>query len=179
MSNKKKKYLEPDERMRKPLHVIAWRYGWKCGIALILIFLVMYYLQSEYEEFIWPRYHIKLTDLGIIKYLNLPVIFYAIYKGTRIFKVRHNFATISYSKSLFSGFLISLFSVSLIALFSVVFYKFIDPASLTDVLDKEYFDDTRASRAYNFLRPYRITLLVSIVYTFVISLHLKKTEHSH
>jgi hypothetical protein len=171
-----------DERERKSLAGIALKYGLRGGIALSFIFLVMYFLEnaSVVGDFVKSHFYIHLTDLGLIKYINLPIIFYAIYKGTRIFKIRHHFATISYKDSVLSGIYISVISVSICALFTIVFYKFIDPSSLKDIMGEHYYNlGTRTERAYNFLRPYNITLILSLIYTLIISYFLQKEEHSH
>lgn len=169
-----------EERQRKSLETIALRYGFRGGLVLIFIFLLMYFLQTLYGDYIWARYYIRLTDLGWIKYFNLPVIFYVIYKGTRIYKIRHNYAYISYSKSVLSGTYISIYSILMVALFSVIFYKFIDPASLSLIMEKHYLnpETTRAARAFNFLRPYTMTFIASFIYILLISFTLIKKERA-
>ena len=180
MSDRRKRFTD-DGRPRKTLESVAFGYGLRGGIVLIFIFLVMYYFHSEneYIELLGKRFW--YIDLGVIKYLNLPVIFYAIYKGTMIFKIRHNFASISYKKSVISGAIIAITCIVIVAIFSIIFYKFIDPTLLNLTLEKHYLNPntTKVARAINFLRPYEVTFIISILYTLLISLHLKKTEHSH
>ena len=180
MNDRRKRYTD-DGSSRKPLEAIAFRYGLECGIVLIFIFLVMYYFQSEFGGIVILGKLIWFTDLGIIKYVDIPVIFYAIYKGTMTYKIRHNFASITYKKSVISGLLIAALGILIVAMFSIIFYKFIDPTLLSLTMEQRYLNPntTRVARAYNFLRPYGITFLISVVYTFLISNQLKKKEHSH
>jgi hypothetical protein len=171
----------PEDQFRKTLPQIAWKYGSRSGIVLVFIFLVMYYLQGEYGDMVLLGSLIRFTDLGIIKYLNLILIFYSIYRGTRIYKIRHNYTAISYQSSVLSGFLISLYAIIIVAVFSILFYKFIDPNSLNFVMEKAYLNPntTRAARALNFLRPYTVTFIASFVYTLILSYFLKGEERSH
>ena len=173
--------ISPEDQFRKSLEQIAWRYGLRCGIVLVFIFLVMYYLQSEYGDMVLFGSLIRFTDLGLIKYLNLPIIFYSIHKGTKIYKIRHNYTSITYQKSVVSGLLISVYAIIIVAVFSIIFYKFIDPNSLRFVMEKAYLNPatTRAVRVLNYLRPYTITLIVSIVYTLILSYFLKGEDRSH
>jgi hypothetical protein len=170
-----------EERQRKPLEYVAFIYSLKCGFALILIFQIAYLLGKEYGGFWLLGRFRSLTDLGNIKYVNFIVLFYVIFKGTRTYKIRHNFAAITYQKSVLSGLIISILSIAFITLYSVIFYKYIDPDSLNLVMQNEYLNPeiTKVERALNFLRPYGITFIVSIVYTFLISFVLIKKERSH
>ena len=167
------------QQHRKSLERIAIRYGLRCGLVLIFIFLATYFFQSEYGDVLWSWHYLRLTDLGIIKYMNLPIIFYIIYRGTRL-QVRHNYCVISYQKSVLSGLYITVISI-LTAAFLNVIDKLIDPASLNLVMANHYLNPTtpRVERAFNFLRPYTITFIMCVIYTFLISLILKKEERSH
>lgn len=174
------------EKRKKSLEQIALIYSLKCGFALILIFQLCYLIQiSDYgiflSEMLISNRKFYLTDLGIVKYFNMPVIFYSIYKGTKYFKLRHNFCSLTYKQSLMSGFLISIISVLIVAAYTIIFYKYISPESLDLVMEKEYLnpDTTKTQRALNFLRPYRMTFFVTMVFTFLISFKLIKTERSH
>ncbi len=170
------------ETKRKSIERVALRYGLRCGIVLIFLFLISYFFQSEFGDFYFMGKFFRFTDLGIIKYFNLPVIFYSIYRGTRYFKIRYNYCVITYQKSVLSGIYISFLSITIVSIFSIIFYKFIDPTSLKFVLATHYFRDievTPVQRAINFLRPYSMTFFISVIYTILLSIFLKKGEHSH
>lgn len=116
--------MEPENKTKKKISVVrnSLNYGVILGVVLIVISMLMYVL--------------NLSNQSFSQYLSLFVILVGIILGILNYRKNINGGYITYGQSLGSGVLIGLFSSVIVSVYTIIFFKFIDPGMITEILNK-------------------------------------------
>jgi len=131
-------------------------FGAITGLALIIVGVIAYILD--------------LQNSTINSFLQYGVMIAGIFLGTRNFRDKINFGSITYGKALGSGVLICLFSSIIMALYNYIFLKYIDPDFIGKLLEmienemlKQGLPDNQVEMALEMQRKIMTPTWISII----------------
>jgi hypothetical protein len=100
---------------------ISMTYGAICGLVSIVIFMLFYFMGTDIES-------------KAPQYLSYTVLAILIFLGIKSYRDQDLGGYISYSKALGTGTLIALYSGIIGAIFSVIFFQFIAPDMIDQII---------------------------------------------
>ncbi len=134
----------------------AMTFGAITGLALIITSVISYIFD--------------LQNSTINSFLQYGVIIAGIFIGTRNFRDKLNFGSLSYGKALGSGVLICLFASVVMALYNYIFLKYIDPEFIGKLLEmienemlKQGLPDNQVEMALEMQRKIMTPTWISVI----------------
>lgn len=173
--------MENENEIKQPgMGKVAFQYGLLLALALILLSLVFYLAGDATNK--WAGY------------LSYPIIVVFLVYGIIKFRNDINNGAISYGKALGLGTLISLFAGIIYAVYSFVFYQFIGPEVIDEILIKAEetiimqnpnISTSELDMALSFTRSFTNPIMLSIgsifsytfigfIFSLIIAIFLKK-----
>lgn len=138
-------------------------FGAITGMGFIIISVIFYLLGIESQN--------------ISQIVNYLVIIAGIFIGTRTFRDKFNYGSITYGKALGSGVLISLFSSIILAFYTYIFFKIIDPGALgkiyeimeQNMMKQGNMTDQQLEMALEMAKKFTtpVTIAVGVIISFV------------
>jgi len=178
--------MEQNIEVKKKVSVArnAVNYGVILGIVLIIADLLFYMFDVSRDS--------------IFRYLNFALIIAGLIIGILNYRNNINGGYITYGQSLVSGVLIGLFASVIVSIYTIIFFKFIDPCMIDELLKKAEEsilernpnmtdDQVEIAMSYTrkFMNPYIMAItgilwstFMSFIASLIISIFTKKKDNS-
>ncbi|HNW98524.1 MAG TPA: DUF4199 domain-containing protein [Bacteroidales bacterium] len=161
----------------------ALNYGFLLGITLIILSLLFYILNVDYQS--------------VAQYISIVIMIVGMIIGILAYRKNNN-GFITYGQSLGNGVLIGLFSAILVSIYTIIFFTLIDPGMIDVILRQAEekmieknpnMTDEQIEMAMSYSRKFMTPLsmaiwgtIMSTVYAFVasliISIFTRKVDNS-
>jgi len=172
------------EEKQKSIAANALQFGLFAGGAMIVYFLVLYIFNQHLNR--------NLSSLGFI------FLIAAMAYGTFQYRQQYMNNFMSYGKAVTSCFLIGVFAIALSSVFNFIFYNYIDPGVVQQMLDmarekmlekapnmSDQQMETALSMQAKFMSPVALTFfglffgaIISLLVSLLVAIFLKKEDKS-
>ncbi len=149
----------PNEGPKPKTASITLGYGLLLALASIIFSLILFLLVED-----------KMTKLN---YLNYLIVIAGIVLAQLNFRDKHMGGFISYGKSFSVGFLTALFSGIVVAVYTYIFFKYISPGTIDEIMqltEQKMMDkglsDQELEMAMSWTRKFQ-TPLMYLIFTFL------------